>query len=109
MAILIPPTLPISVGSTDNIAVDMTLDLDGSEVINSATVTEVTTSDLTIASDGPSTTTLDINNTTVAIGKAIQASVSGQSLATTYTLLLTYTTDSTPARTLTRWVKVVGV
>lgn len=116
MAITLSHTAVISEGSTEIVAVDLTNDLDGSEVAASATVAEVSTADLTLASlagaSGQatvSTGSLTINGETVATGKAIRWKMTGHQAGTTYRVRYTVTTDSTPARVLPRDVLLTCV
>jgi hypothetical protein len=114
MTITLDDILEISEGATDKVSINLTADLDGSELAASATVTEVTTSALTLTNlSGTANTatvnaaTVEIKGATVAIGKAIQWMVSGQKAGTTYIIKFTVTTDSSPARVLPRNVKMV--
>lgn len=83
--------------------------LDSGELIASVTsVTEVTSTDLTMSDEAVSTAELTINNIAVATGRAIQFKVVGQLLATkNYTLKMIVVTDSTPAQTKVRYCKFV--
>lgn len=75
--------------------------LDSGELLTGTpTITELTTSDLTITNNAVSTAQLTINNETVAIGQAVQYTVSGGNANTTYTLIVSCGTDSTPGQTL---------
>ena len=92
---------PISAGAKRIVSLDLTRDLDTSELLTGTpTVTEVTTSDLTIANKAVSTAALEIKGKTVAIGKAVQFSVMGGVSGTTYEIRVSVGTDSTPAETL---------
>ncbi len=68
------------------------------------TLREVTTTALTLASKAVNTAAVTVLDKAVAIGKAVQFSVSGQVAGTTYRIRVTATTDSTPSR-----VKVIDV
>lgn len=94
----------ISEGDTETIAIDFTDWLDsGESLTGTPTIVEQTTSDLTIGSVAVSTAILTILDNSVAIGAAVQGSVSGQLASQgTYTVLVTATTDATPARTVAR-------
>jgi hypothetical protein len=99
----------ISEGATDIVSVDLTQDLDASELAVSATVAEVGTSDLTVANLGGSpgvatvtTGVVEIDGRNVAAAKAIRWKISGQQAGTTYRIRYVVTTDSTPARVLPR-------
>ena len=102
MVMALSETPVISVGDTENIAIDYTDILDGTETLTGPTATEVSTTDLTIASVAVNVAAQTINGVSVAIGKAVQLSVRGQKLGTAYKVLVTVTTTSTPARVLTR-------
>ena len=81
--------------------------LDSGELLtDTPTVTEVTTSELTISNVVVSTAELTINGAAVAVGEAVQFKVIGQLAGTgSYKLLITAVTDSMPARTLKKWVE----
>lgn len=83
--------------------------LDSGELLASVTsVTEETTTNLTISNKAVSTAALTINNVAVITGRAIQFKVVGQLVATgRYTLKIIVVTDSTPAQTKVKWVKFV--
>ncbi len=100
MVLTLPQRPTISAGDVDVVSIDYTDYLDSGELLTGTpTITEVTTSDLTLANKAVSTAALTINGSTVAIGMAVQFSLQGQSAATTYTCLVTATTDATVART----------
>jgi len=83
-----------------NCSVDFTGKLDSGELLTGTpTVTELTSSDLTISSVAVSTSTLTINGVSVATGAAVTYSVSGGTADTDYTLIVTCGTDATPAQT----------
>lgn len=99
----------VSEGDTDVGAISFDELLDSGESISSvSSVSEVTSSDLTIANVGKNASSLVIDGRTVTAGRAAQFSVSGQQDdggeddAGTYRLRVTIVTDSTPARTLVR-------
>lgn len=78
---------------------------DGESLTGTPTVTEVTTTDLTIANVSINTAALVINGQSVPIGRAVQFKVSGQLTANSpYKLKITATTDSSPAQTKIRFV-----
>jgi hypothetical protein len=95
-----------SAGSTRNAAFDFGDDegpLDSGELLTGTpTIVEVSTSALTISNKVVSTAELTINGRTVAIGEAVQCSVTGGTAGTTYTIRVTVDTDSTPAQTIVR-------
>ena len=92
----------IVVGSTRNVAVSFAGKLDTGELVTGTpTVVEVDTTDLTLGNKAVSTTELTISGETVPIGEAVQLSITGHLLATgSYTILITATTDATPAQVL---------
>ena len=92
-------------GDTRNGAVSFADQLDSGEVLTGTpTIEEQTSSDLTISNAAVSTAVQTINGLSVAIGEAVQFTVSGMT-ASKYTLKITATTDSTPAQTLVRYVQ----
>ena len=100
---------PVAVpGETNLCSVSLVGILDSGELATGTpTVTEVTTTDLTITSIAVSTAELTINNKAVAVGKAIQFKVVGQLVANSpYTLKITVATDSTPAQSKIVFVKL---
>lgn len=93
----------ISAGDTEVVSIDYGNHLDSGELLTGTpTVTEVTTSDLTLANKAVSTAALTINNQAVAVGEAVQFSVTGQVAGTEYTIQITVSTDATVARTFVR-------
>lgn len=104
------PEIPVTAeGAVDLFSESFDGVLDSGELIASITsVTEVTTTDLTISDSAVSTAALDINNISVATGRAIQFKVIGQLEATReYTLKMIVITDSTPAQTKVRFCRFV--
>ena len=100
MVDIAPQCHNMSTAETLNVAVDMSGKLDGAEVMTGTpTITEVTTSNLTLSNKVVSTAELTINGATVAIGKALQFAVSASTTGD-YTIDLQCGTDSTPAQTL---------
>lgn len=90
----------VSAGAKRMVAVDFTKWLDGAAVLTGTpTVVEVTTSALTLANKAVSTTTLTINDRTVAVGKAVQFSVITPSdgAGTNYRVRVTVSSDGSPA------------
>ena len=105
-----PQSPNVAVGATRHFAVSFVGQLDLDEYLSGTpTVAEQTTSDLTIANRAVSTEVLVINGVEVAVGKAVQFTVTGQQAATSYSVKITAATDSTPAQTLVAWVSFVGV
>ena len=91
-----------SVGSVRNIAVSFSGKLDSGELLTGTpTITEDTTTDLTISSKAVNTVAREINGVTVPIGEAVQCNVLGFVAANfPYTLNISVGTDATPAQTL---------
>lgn len=89
------------VSEVRNVAIDFQGKLDTSELLTGTpTVTEVDTTDLTLASKVVSTAELTIRGTTVAIGEAVQFRVSGGVAGGEYTIRISVTTTASPAQTL---------
>lgn len=97
----------ISEGDVEMLAVDFTDWLDSGELLTGTpTVAEQTTSDLTISNVAVNTAALTVLGNTVAIGAGVQAKVIGQLAATgEYSVLITASTDASPARTVKRIAK----
>ena len=100
MAITLTGIVEISVGDTDNGGVDFTGELDSAETIAAVnSVTEVTSSDLTITGAAVNASAVTIKGESVAIGKAVLFTVSGQlaaggeDSAGTYRLRINFTTS----------------
>jgi len=96
-----------AVGESNNFAVSFDKVVDSGELLTGTpTVEEVTTTDLTIENKAVSGVALSIRGETVAIGKAVTFSVSGQTLASSpYTVKITVSTDSTPSQTKIRFIQ----
>lgn len=98
----------ISVGGVRNVALDLTLPLKNSGLLTGTpTVIEVTEADvavvggtLTISNKAVNTAIKEIGGRNVAIGKAVQFTVSGQVKDTTYFIRISCGTTGTPAETL---------
>ena len=96
----------ISEGDTEVGVVDFTDKLDSSELLTGTpTVVESGTSALTLGNKQVNAATVVTEWATVAIGKAVLFSVSGQFPGVIYELIVTASTDATIARTLRRIVK----
>ena len=89
----------ISIDDIEIAAIDFTNLLDGDEVIDSATVVEETTNDLTLTDAQVNIEVLEILNQEVAIGKAVLYELSGQE-DPQYSVIVTIETDK--GRTLNR-------
>lgn len=99
----------ISEGDVDMVAIDYTPYLDSGELLTgTVTVTHVSgPATPTFANNAVNTASVVILGKTVAIGKAVQFKVSGQtaSTSTPYYADITVSTNSTPARTVKRRIK----
>lgn len=95
----------ISEGDVELFAIDYTAWLDGDEVLTGTpTVTEVTTTDLTLSSKQVNTAAITVQDEIVAIGKAVQFKVADQTASTAdYIIEVTVSTDS--GRTILRRLK----
>lgn len=99
MSYIIPDVREISAGATEVVSVDCLDFLDSGELFTGTpTITEQTTTDLTLSNKTVNIAALTINDRVVAIGKAIQFKVVGQVAGVTYLIFITCTTDSSPAR-----------
>jgi hypothetical protein len=98
MAIVLDDIWEVSVGDEESGAINISPYLDSGELVASVTVTEITTSDLTLTNKAVSTAQLTILDETVPIGEAIQFTYSGCLVGVLYKLAVQITTDSTPAR-----------
>lgn len=96
-----------TVSDDELVSIDYQGQLDAGELLTGTpTVTEVTTTDLTLANKVVNTAVLTIKGESVAIGQAVQFSVTGGTASTTYDIKIAVSTDSTPTRTLNRRVKL---
>jgi hypothetical protein len=85
----------ISEGDWDQLDVDCTDYLRTGETVSSATMAEVDTADLTIGTVYVNSMAIDILERTVAISKAVYASVKGQKIANSpYIVRVTITTSA---------------
>lgn len=104
MVIQLPQHHRTSVGSEEWVCVDLTSVLFSTESLT-GTPTVSGSSDLTFTSSNIVVNTAaytDDEGTTVAVGKAVQFSVSGGTAAgSPYTITVTAATNNAPARTLT--------
>jgi hypothetical protein len=108
MVLTLPQMHTISVGDTEKVSVNYTEHLDvGESLTGTPTVVEITTTDLTIGNKVVSSVTYVESGTgnTVAVGSAVQFTVSGGTAAhSPYTISVTVSTNATPARTFKRYV-----
>lgn len=95
------PQIGIAIaGETRNVAISFASLLDSGELLTGTPTVTEDVGDLTITSKQVNTVALTINGATVAIGKAVQFSITGQVAGTTYTITAQCGTDATPAQTL---------
>ena len=88
-------------------SVDFQDKLDSGELLTGTpTAAEVTTSDLTLDTVAVNTAALTVNGRSVAIGQGVQFRIQSGTAGTTYTILLTATTDSNPAQTFKELVRI---
>jgi len=98
----------LQAGETRNVKIDYTDKLDSGELLTGTpTITEVTSSDLTLANKAVSTAQLTINGATVAIGAAVQFNVTGGTAGTEYKVKIIATSDDSVAQTFTDYVTLV--
>lgn len=75
--------------------------LDSGELLTGTpTVTEVSTSDLTIDNEQTNTAAITVDGVSVAVGQAVQFTVAGGTVDTLYRIEVQCGTDATPAQTL---------
>lgn len=94
------PVMPLSVGDTDDASLDLSSWLDSGELADSVSVAEVDTADLSLSLVAVSSESLQILQTTVAIGKAVRWRIdaSAATAGTQYRLRVTVTTDADTPR-----------
>ena len=98
----------MSAGETRMVGVSFIGELDSGELLTGTpTVAEVTTTDLTLANKVVNTAELTLDGVTVAIGQAVQFSITGGTAGVTYQITCTCGTDATPAQTLIQTVTIV--
>lgn len=95
-----------AVGDVRNCGVSFDRVLADSETISGVTVTEDTTSDLTIANEAATASAAVIADELVPTGRGVVFTVSGQLDAVTYTLKITVTTSG--SETIIRYVTFTG-
>lgn len=101
--IYLPERYCVSVGDVEMVSIDYTDHLDSGELLTGTpTITEQTTSHLTLGNKAVSTAILTIKGRSVAVGAAVQFSVSGQQADTSYEIRVSVGTDASPARTIVR-------
>ena len=101
------PTYTISAGDIELVAIDYTDHLDATETLmGTPTVALVGTGTLVIASVALNSTVKTILDRAVAVNCAVTFKISGQTAGVTYTIRVTVSTTSSPARTIVRDVCV---
>ncbi len=103
MPIELKPIHQIGAGATRLVRVNFEYDLDSDTLLTGTpTVVEVTTTDLTLANKKVNTVayTDTHSGVEVAIGKAVEFTVSGGTAGTLYRIRVTVSTASSPAETL---------
>lgn len=106
-----PEVYTIGIGEIRNVAVSFVDTLDVGELLTGTpTVVEVGTSALTLSSKVVNTVTLTINGETVLAGQAVTFNVNAASAVagTVYYVLITCSTNATPAQTIKVNVRMVG-
>lgn len=109
MAIRLKQRPTMSANDTEVVSVNYNQWLDSGELLTGTpTVVEVTTSALTLGSKAVNTTALVVLGRNVAVGEAVQFTVT---TATTgvYTIRITASTDASPARTAVRDLELTVV
>ncbi|KKL25667.1 hypothetical protein LCGC14_2403000 [marine sediment metagenome] len=103
---LVAPEVPVlAVGETRNFSVSFADQLDEGELLNGTPVIiELTTSDLGITNERVNTAAMVFSEHTIAIGKGVQFSVSGQLTDVAYSIKITATSDGVPNQILIRGV-----
>jgi hypothetical protein len=98
------PQRPTAIaGETRNASVDWSSELDSGELLSTVTIAG---GGLTITNPQVSTGALTILGASVATARAVQFTVSGGAAGATYTVVMTATTDSSPAQILVRALDV---
>ena len=110
MAITLREKHYISAGSTVLMAVEYTQALDAGELLTGTpTITEVTTTDLTITNKLVNSTTLVVNDISCIAGQAVQCLVTGAVAGTTYMIKIEVSTTSTPTQRFIHHAILIGV
>jgi len=90
-----------TVSEVRNAAVNFSGKLDATELLTGTpVVSELTTSDLTFASEAVNTSTLTIDDVSAVAGEAVQFKVSGGVAGTDYIIKISCDTNSGPVQTL---------
>jgi hypothetical protein len=104
------PTIYIPLGSTHVVSFDMTPRLYDGELLTGtpAVADEGSTGELTISNKQVNSVAYDDDGETVAVGKAVQFTLTTSATSsTTYTLTILTSTDGTPTQTLADKLVVV--
>ena len=102
-----PEIIEKKVSGIRNVGVSFKDALDSGELLTGTpTIVEVTTSDLTLSDKVVNTAKLTIAGKSAAIGQAVQFKVLGGTADKTYTILITTSTDATPAQTFPVTLKI---
>ena len=111
MVIDCPQIHECSVGSTRIVSVSFSDLLDDGELLTGTpTVTEVTTTDMTLGNKAVSTAALTILGVTVPIGEAVQFTASGGLAANgVYRVTVSCATDAATPQTMIRNVRMVWI
>lgn len=104
MAIKSTDVRRIGAGETRTIRVGLQDALETGVTLTLVSITEVTTTDLTLANKAVNTATFDVDDngvvTTVAIGQGVQFAVSGGTAGVTYAVRINCTTSDTVTQTI---------
>mgnify|MGYP001563283953 FL=1 len=107
MVLALTPVYTISVGDVEMVAIDYTDHLDSGETLTGTpTATLIDTGSLVISNVGLNAAAKTILGRTVAISCAVQFRVLSQASGATYTVRVSATTTSSPARTVVRDVRI---
>lgn len=100
------PTAVVGELNVHSVSFDGVLDA-GELLTGTPTIVEETTSVLTLANKAVSTAELTINNQTVIIGRAVQFTATGYTVADSpFSIKITVGTDATPAQTKIKYVTI---
>ena len=100
----------VATGETRNVSISFVPELDVGELLTGTpTVVELTTANLTLTNKVVNTGALTVERNPVAIGQGVQFKLTGAVAGTNYRVLITVTTDATPAQTLQLVVQFEGV
>ena len=97
----------VSTGDIELVLVDCADHLGTETISGTPTMTEITTTDLTISSVQATTAALTIKGRSVTAAQAVQALVQGFVAESTYNLKMTAVTHGSPSRTFSRQLTMV--